>query len=72
MSYRTHNLNRNRQVTLVDYANCVHQQLVFLHDQAGTLNEDHQPTVRTADVREFYDHGVSVDAAADDLYHRGF
>jgi hypothetical protein len=62
--------NRNHQVTREDYARCVDQQVAFLHSQFGTDKSEH-PVTRTQ-TDDNYDHGVSVDATADDLYHRGF
>ena len=63
-------MNRNRQVSISDYADCVEQQVEFLHEQDGSPNSARMVT--DTDVREFYDNGVSVDAAASDLFYRGF
>lgn len=62
-------MNRNRQITLSDYATCVDQQVDFLHQQEGTQQERE---VTRPDVAMFHTNGVSVDAAASDLFHRGF
>lgn len=65
-----HVMNRNLQVTREDYARCVQEQIEFLHQQ-----EESTPTGRTLpepDLAQFYDNSCSVDAAASDLFYRGF
>lgn len=67
-------MNRNRQITLIDYAECVSNQIDFLHRHQGSqpTRTDIDPAMLVEAVREFYNHSVSVDAAADDLLHQGF
>lgn len=66
--------NRNHQPR-ANYADCIKAQVVFLHEQDGSPSPDEfdpaDPDL-AHDLAAFYDNGVSVDAAASDLFHRGF
>ena len=56
-------MNANRQITFNDYSSCVQNQIAFLIDE-GVLYAGAEIT--SANLREYYAHGVSVDAAASD------
>lgn len=68
-------MNRNRQITRPDYAACVKQQIDHLRTLDGSADPDEwdldDPDL-ILDLAMFYDNGVSVDAAAADLFSRGF
>jgi hypothetical protein len=61
--------NPNLQVTREDYARCVGEQVAFLASQDGREVDASQVSV--AQITDHYYHGVSVDAAADDLFYLG-
>lgn len=72
---RNPDMNRNHQVTREDYAKCVKAQIDFLRGQDGAADPgewDVTDPDLARDLAMFYDNSVSVDAAAADLYARGF
>lgn len=74
MSYstRTRQFNPNHQVTRRNYAECVQEQVVFLHQQEGTESGGFEQADLFGAVDVYYDNAVSVDAAAADLFARGW
>lgn len=56
-------MNRNHAVSFATYTECVQAQVDFLVSQGGCQVKE----VTHRDVRECYDHSVSVDACALDL-----
>jgi len=57
-------MNRNLAVSFATYTECVQAQVDFLVSQGGSVQVKE---VTHRDVRECYDHSVSVDACALDL-----